>query len=229
MDIVEYRELHRYKYQLTKYKIFQTDIYGYDVVTQDGFVALNSDGELIIAERYASDEPSGPTCDTVAYVKGSLPYDTGYQVIREGLLPFGPFSEDYLSVDERVYVPKFRHTVGCKLFNFLLRKVFRPVDVVHLVIIVPIGPKNQSFLIKILIELCPRKRCHDTESSSRHANLPGIHRKIFDLLLRLIREPYHKGSACTPTVLTYVLHCLPVDFLPETGCFSDSIPIPFFA
>ena len=64
-----YRKLRRYKYQL-----MQDYTISIEVETQEdiemSFLALTSEGELTIKNRYAWDGPSGPTIDTKSFMRG---------------------------------------------------------------------------------------------------------------------------------------------------------------
>lgn len=80
-----YRKLKRYKYQLTDdYKI-EIGIKGYSVETT--YLILNTTGELGITAGYAWDGPSGPTIDTLNFMRGSLVHDAMYQLIRIKEIP----------------------------------------------------------------------------------------------------------------------------------------------
>ena len=50
------------------------------------FLRLDQNG-LTIREGYAWDGPSGPTWDTPGTIRGSLPHDALYQLIRLAVLP----------------------------------------------------------------------------------------------------------------------------------------------
>ncbi len=80
-----YRKLKRYKYQLTEPYELTIGIKGYPVDTR--FIHLNDNGWLRISERYAWDGPSGPTIDTLDFMRGSLVHDALYQLIRIGKIP----------------------------------------------------------------------------------------------------------------------------------------------
>ena len=55
-----------------------------EIVTE--YLALSRPGRLFIRHGYAWDGPSGPTCDTLDSLRGSLVHDALYQLIREGHL-----------------------------------------------------------------------------------------------------------------------------------------------
>jgi hypothetical protein len=81
-----YRKLHRYKYQLTERCKIEIGIKEYTV--DHDYLKLNADGVLEICEGYAWDGPSGPTLDTLDFMRGSLVHDAMYQLIRLEILPY---------------------------------------------------------------------------------------------------------------------------------------------
>jgi hypothetical protein len=81
-----YRALHRYKYQLVKNYDDKVDIEGYTFDTS--YLKLGDDGELVIKKGYAWDGPSGPTIDTLDFMRGSLVHDALYQLIRMEVIPY---------------------------------------------------------------------------------------------------------------------------------------------
>lgn len=86
MEKACYRNLKNYKYQLIKSYQIDTGIKGYEINTP--FISLNSEGKMRISEKYAWDGPSGPTIDTLNFMRGSLVHDAFYQLIRLELIPF---------------------------------------------------------------------------------------------------------------------------------------------
>ena len=82
-SFIEYRA--GFKYQL------QTD-YGVqlsfkpDKLIQAFYVVFYPDGRLIVKRGYAWDGPSGPTINTVNFMRGSLVHDVIYQLMRQGHL-----------------------------------------------------------------------------------------------------------------------------------------------
>lgn len=52
------------------------------------FIQLTATGLLTIKSGYAWDGPSGPTIDTLNFMRGSLVHDALYQLMREGALDF---------------------------------------------------------------------------------------------------------------------------------------------
>lgn len=83
---IRYRE--GYKYQLAAHYAAMTGIIP-PAAAGNHFIVLTAAGELLIAEDYAWDGPSGPTVDTASFMRGSLEHDALYQLMREGLLPPG--------------------------------------------------------------------------------------------------------------------------------------------
>ena len=79
-----YRKLNRYKYQLIKDYELIISIKGKSIVSS--FIELYSDGCLIIKNGYAWDGPSGPTIDTLNFMRGSIVHDALYQLMRMELL-----------------------------------------------------------------------------------------------------------------------------------------------
>lgn len=81
-----YRKLHRYKYQLMIPYLHDLEIHSYAVDTP--YLKLDPDGRLEIKPGYAWDGPSGPTIDTLNFMRGSLVHDALYQLIRLKVLPY---------------------------------------------------------------------------------------------------------------------------------------------
>ena len=83
MECISYKE--GYKYQL--FNDYSTDIDikpDQDIVTS--YILLNTDGKLTIKHGYAWDGPSGPTIDTLNFMRGSLVHDALYQLMRNNHL-----------------------------------------------------------------------------------------------------------------------------------------------
>ena len=75
-----------YKYQLTQsYEVYVPIYRPFDIDTQ--FISLDRFGRLIIRAGYAWDGPSGPTFDTLNFMRGSLVHDALYQLMRWEVLP----------------------------------------------------------------------------------------------------------------------------------------------
>lgn len=74
-----------YKYQLVNDYVVGTLIRpSVDIETE--FIQLNRSGVLTIRHGYAWDGPSGPTIDTLNFMRGSLVHDALYQLIRDGYI-----------------------------------------------------------------------------------------------------------------------------------------------
>ena len=72
-----------YKYQLEKDLQLQVSIKPLAPVSVSGFIDLNSEGRLSIYRKYAWEGPSGPSVDTVNFMRGALVHDALYQLMRE--------------------------------------------------------------------------------------------------------------------------------------------------
>lgn len=86
-----YRELHGYKYQLMEQYSLDVAIKEYEIDTP--YLSLGNDGILIIKKGYAWVGPSGPTIDTLNFMRGSLVHDAFYQLMRIEKIP--PSYKDY--------------------------------------------------------------------------------------------------------------------------------------
>jgi hypothetical protein len=74
-----------YKYQLKATCCISIDIKpATPIHTQ--YINLDTEGKLTISQGYAWDGPSGPTIDTLTFMRGSLIHDALYQLMREGHL-----------------------------------------------------------------------------------------------------------------------------------------------
>lgn len=74
-----------YKYQLVEEYSCVVSILPEQTI-YDGYVVLDTRGNLNIRKGYAWDGPSGPTIDTSTFMRGSLVHDALYQLIRAGKL-----------------------------------------------------------------------------------------------------------------------------------------------
>ena len=74
-----------YKYQLKQSYEVLIDIRP-PAAIQTEYIDLSVDGRLAIKKGYAWDGPSGPTIDTLDFMRGSLVHDALYQLMREELL-----------------------------------------------------------------------------------------------------------------------------------------------
>ena len=81
MEFISYKK--DYKYQL--HENYSVSIPIVPAVTIDSdYITLTIEGGLIIKKGYAWDGPSGPTIDTLNFMRGSLVHDALYQLMREG-------------------------------------------------------------------------------------------------------------------------------------------------
>lgn len=71
-----------YKYQLKETCTVTIDIRPASPIQTD-YIDLDSAGLLTIRKGYAWDGPSGPTVDTLTFMRGSLVHDALYQLMRE--------------------------------------------------------------------------------------------------------------------------------------------------
>lgn len=79
MECIAYKD--RYKYQLVDEYVTDIDIKPKNDIVTD-YVALSAEGKLTIRKSYAWDGPSGPTIDTLNFMRGSLVHDALYQLMR---------------------------------------------------------------------------------------------------------------------------------------------------
>ncbi|PRQ05076.1 DUF1353 domain-containing protein [Enhygromyxa salina] len=78
----------RYKYKLHRpYDVDTGIVPPRRLAVADDYVVLDADGRIYIKAQYAWDGPSGPTRDTLDFMRGSLVHDALYQLMRENLLP----------------------------------------------------------------------------------------------------------------------------------------------
>ncbi|MBI4191956.1 MAG: DUF1353 domain-containing protein [Betaproteobacteria bacterium] len=80
MECIAYKA--GYKYQLKENYVIQIEIRpASDIDTE--YLALTNAGTLTVKKGYAWDGPSGPTIDTLNFMRGSLVHDALYQLMRE--------------------------------------------------------------------------------------------------------------------------------------------------
>jgi len=75
-----------YKYQLVEDETFKTKFRPIEQIHTD-YLHLHDDGTLLIEKGYCWDGPSGPTFDTITFMKGSCLHDALYQLMRMDKLP----------------------------------------------------------------------------------------------------------------------------------------------
>ncbi len=90
MECITYRD--GYKYQLHETYSVVVDIVPPQIIDAD-FIKLDAEGKLIICKGYAWDGPSGPTIDTLNFMRGSLVHDALYQLMREKYLDHDTFRD----------------------------------------------------------------------------------------------------------------------------------------
>lgn len=86
-DVITYRELHRYKYQIRYDVKYLTGIQP-DKTFSKQFIEMDEFGELTIKAGYAWDGASGGMPDNESNMRGSLIHDALYQAMRLGLLDY---------------------------------------------------------------------------------------------------------------------------------------------
>lgn len=84
MSCISYRK--GYKYQLVKPYETNIGIKPESPVLDHDYIELTGEGKITIKKGYAWDGPSGPTIDTLNFMRGSLIHDALYQLMREGYL-----------------------------------------------------------------------------------------------------------------------------------------------
>ena len=77
MECIAYKA--GYKYQLKAEYVVQIDIKPAALIDIE-YLALTPTGALTIRKGYAWDGPSGPTIDTLNFMRGSLVHDALYQL-----------------------------------------------------------------------------------------------------------------------------------------------------
>jgi hypothetical protein len=79
MSCIAYKE--GYKYQIVEaYEVVIPIQPAQDIDTD--YIKLSMNGELSLKKGYAWDGPSGPTIDTLNFMRGSLVHDALYQLMR---------------------------------------------------------------------------------------------------------------------------------------------------
>ena len=84
--MIRYKRRRHYKYTLFRDFHWNTHIVP-DEAGLWGLLGIREDGYLTIKQGYAWDGPSGPTIDTLTFMRGSLVHDALYQLMRERKLP----------------------------------------------------------------------------------------------------------------------------------------------
>ena len=81
-----------YKYQLKETCCIAIDIKPATPINTE-YIDLDTPGGLAISEGYAWDGPSGPTIDTLTFMRGSLVHDALYQLMRESHLDHNTYRD----------------------------------------------------------------------------------------------------------------------------------------
>ncbi len=85
MECIKYKK--GYKYQLVEpFSVGIPIKPNANISSPSDFIVLTVEGQLTIKKGYAWDGPSGPTIDTLNFMRGSLVHDALYQLMREELL-----------------------------------------------------------------------------------------------------------------------------------------------
>jgi hypothetical protein len=71
-----------YKYQLKQSFAVRIPVVPPSAIRTE-YITLDPEGNLWLKEGYAWDGPSGPTFDTLTFMRGSLVHDALYQLMRE--------------------------------------------------------------------------------------------------------------------------------------------------
>lgn len=90
MKCIEYND--GYKYQLKATYTLPIEIRP-DASIVTPYILLDTYGNLTLVKGYAWDGPSGPTIDTLSFMRGSLVHDALYQLMRERELDRGKHRE----------------------------------------------------------------------------------------------------------------------------------------
>ena len=81
-----------YKYQLKETYTVRIPVIPPAAIHTE-YISLETTGDLTLKEGYAWDGPSGPTIDTLTFMRGSLVHDALYQLMREGRLDHNVYRE----------------------------------------------------------------------------------------------------------------------------------------
>jgi hypothetical protein len=74
-----------YKYQLKETYTVQIELKPAVNISTE-YIKLDTEGNITMTNGYAWDGPSGPTIDTLNFMRGSLIHDALYQLMRENFL-----------------------------------------------------------------------------------------------------------------------------------------------
>ena len=90
-----------YKYQLKESYTVAIDIKPSLPINTE-YIDLDVAGNLTIRKGYAWDGPSGPTIDTLTFMRGSLVHDALYQLMRESRLDHVEYRESADRILQRI-------------------------------------------------------------------------------------------------------------------------------
>jgi len=93
-----------YKYQLRETYTIVIDINPTLPIDDMEYLQLDVDGTLTIKKGYAWDGPSGPTIDTLTFMRGSLIHDALYQLMRDGRLDHNVYRETADRILQRICI-----------------------------------------------------------------------------------------------------------------------------
>lgn len=91
MQYISYKK--GYKYQLSENYVTNIDLKPEQEDIETRYIDLTTEGKLTIKGGYAWDGPSGPTFDTLNFMRGSLVHDALYQLMRNEKLDKEMFRE----------------------------------------------------------------------------------------------------------------------------------------
>ena len=74
-----------YKYQIKETYTVPIELKPPENINTD-YIKLDTEGNITLTKGYAWDGPSGPTIDTLTFMRGSLIHDALYQLMREEFL-----------------------------------------------------------------------------------------------------------------------------------------------
>ena len=90
MDCISYKK--GYKYQIVEEYSTNIPINPDNDIDSD-YITLSCNGNIVIKKGYAWDGPSGPTFDTLNFMRCSLIHDALYQLMRENALDNAVYRE----------------------------------------------------------------------------------------------------------------------------------------
>lgn len=91
-----------YKYQLQETCTIPIEIKPQTPIDDLKYISLDMTGNLTMKEGYAWDGPSGPSIDTLTFMRGSLVHDALYQLMRENRLDCNSYRETADRILQRI-------------------------------------------------------------------------------------------------------------------------------